>query len=328
MDNLKILVTSKYGELLYQYDSFSESQVHDNALVTGLISAIVALSSEVVSSFPREIEFEGKILYFYTENELIAALLVDIDSPFNGDILPILLAEFRSAQERYNFNLFEAIRFEKEISSGIKSSLAEYLSNIQKNMVSIYEKTDLHDYDSVIKLKNVARDIVFDGPMDFLSFDLITRLIPEGLDKILYALIVGYPVVVTGNRNIVEPMIHSLRLLSPTRLLKVKPWIFKYETGYDIVGTKDIQNLMPSPNHIIVNIDEGVVFGGRTSTYFQDISKQLTNLNAMEAYSLLRTELDWIFEALKSLSIRAHSKDSLPLEKQLILFELLQRIQD
>ena len=328
MDTLKLLITSKYGELLFQYDSFSESQVHDNALVTGLISAIVALSSEVISSFPREIEFEGKILYFYTENELIAALLVDIDSPFNGDILPILLAEFRSAQEKYKFHFFEAIRYEKEISSSIKSSLAEYLSNLQKNMISIYEKTDLHDYDSIIKLKNVARDIMFDGPKDFLSFDLITRLIPEGLDKILYALVVGYPIVVTGNRNIVEPMIHSFRLLSPTRLLKVKAWTFRHEVGYDIVGTEDIHGLIPSANHVIVNVDEGVVFGGRSSTYFQDISKQLANLNAMEAYSLLRTELDWIFKALKSLSIRAHSKDSLPLEKQMILFELLQRIQD
>ena len=326
MDILKILITTKNGELLYQYDSFSENQVHDNALVTGLISAIVALSSEVVYSFPREIEFEGKILYFYTENEFIAALLVDIESPFNGDLLPILLAEFRTVQEKHNFHMFQALRYENEISHKIKSALAEYLSNLQNNMTSILEKTDLTDTKSIIKLKNVARDVMFDGPSDFLSFDLINRLLPEGFDKILYALIVGYPIVVSGNRSIVEPMIHSLRLLSPTRILKVKQWSFEYQEGYDILGTNKIQGLIPSHNFLIANIDEGVVFGGKTSSYFQDIAKQLINLNAMEAYTLLRTELDWIFKALKSLSIKAHSKDSLPLEKQMILFELLKRL--
>ncbi|MHA1398611.1 MAG: hypothetical protein ACTSSF_13030, partial [Candidatus Heimdallarchaeaceae archaeon] len=297
---MKILITTKNGELLYQYDSFTESQVHDNALVTGLISAIVALSSEVVSSFPRELEFEGKILYFYNENEFIAALLTDIESPFNGDILPLLLAEFRQVQKKYNFSSFEAIKYQKEISYRIKGALAEYLSNIQRNMSSFFEKTDLNDYNSIIKLKNVARDLIFEGPKDFLSFDLISRLIPEGMDKILYALVVGIPLIVTGNRSIVEPMIQSFRLLSPTRVLKVKLWSFKYEPGYDIIGTNVFRHIIPSPNVIIVNVDEGVVFGGRSSDYFQDIAKQLKNLNAMEAFSLLRTELDWIFKALKS----------------------------
>ena len=110
METLKILITSKNGELLYQYDSFSETKIHDNALVTGLISAIVALSSEVICSFPREIEFEGKILYFYTENELIVALLVDIDAPFNGDILPIILAEFRQVQNKHQFSIYQALK--------------------------------------------------------------------------------------------------------------------------------------------------------------------------------------------------------------------------
>lgn len=323
---VKILITTKNGELLYQYDSFSEGRIHDNALVTGLISAIVALSSEVICSFPREIEFEGKILYFYFENDLIAALLVDIDGPFNGNILPLLLAEFRKVQQKHNFSLFQALKYENEVSINIKSCLAEYLSNMQQNMINIFEKTDLEDYDSLIKLKNVAKDKVMDGSKEFLSFEIITRLIPEGFDKVLYAVVVGIPVVVTGNRNIVESMIHSLRLLSPTKLLKVKLWSFQYERGYDIIGTNDYRGLMPSNTFVIVNLDEGIVFGGKSSSYFEDISTQLVGLDALDAYGLLRTELNWIFEALDSLSIRAHSKDALPLEKQMILFELLNRL--
>ncbi len=327
MDILKILITSKNGELLYQYDSFSENKIHDNALVTGLISAIVALSSEVVNSFPREIEFEGKILYFYTETELIVALLVDIDAPFNGDILPILLSEFKKVQQKYNFSIYRAIKYEEEVAIGIKSALAGYLSNMQKNMLNIFEKTDLTDYKSLIKLKNVARDVMFDGSREFLSFEMISRIVPEGLDKVLYGLIVGLPVVVVGNRNLVEPMIHSLRLLSPTRILNVKPWSFKYEHGYDIIGTNDYDELIPSNTLIIVNIDEGIVFGGHSSAYFEDLIKQISNLNAVEAFTFLRTELDWVFQSLESLSIRSHSKDTLPLEKQMILFELLKRLQ-
>ncbi|MHA1591110.1 MAG: hypothetical protein ACTSUP_01235 [Candidatus Heimdallarchaeaceae archaeon] len=323
---MKILITSKNGELLYQYDSFSESKIHDNALVTGLISAIVALSSEVVNSFPREIEFEGKILYFYTENELIVALLVNIEAPFNGDILPLLLAEFKKVQQKYNFSIYQAIKYEEEVSIEIKSALAGYLSNMQKNMLKVIEKTDLTDYKSLIKLKNVARDVMFDGSREFLSFEIISRLVPEGLDKVLYGLIVGIPVIVVGNRNLVEPMIHSLRLLSPTRLLKVKPWSFKYEPGYDIIGTNDYDNLIPSSTLVIVNIDEGIVFGGHSSSYFEDIISQISNLNAVEAFTFLRTELDWVFQSLESLSIRSHSKDTLPLEKQMILFELLKRL--
>ncbi len=326
MDILKILITSKNGELLYQYDSFSENKIHDNALVTGLISAIVALSSEVVNSFPREIEFEGKILYFYTENELIVALLVDIEAPFNGDILPILLAEFKKVQQQYNFSIYQSIKYEAEVSTEIKSALAGYLSNMQKNMLNILNKTDLSDYESMVKLKNVAKDVMFDESKEFLSFEIISRLVPEGLDKVLYGLTVGIPVVVVGNRNLVEPMIHSLRLLSPTRILNVKPWSFRYERGYDIIGTNDYQDLMPSNTLIITNIDEGIVFGGRSSAYFEELIKQISNLNAVEAFTLLRTELDWIFQSMETLSIRSHSKDNLPLEKQMILFELLKRL--
>jgi len=326
VDILKILITSKNGELLYQYDSFSENKIHDNALVTSLISAIVALSSEVVNSFPREIEFEGKILYFYTETELIVALLVDIDAPFNGDILPILLAEFKKVQQKYNFSIYRAIKYEEEVAIGIKSALAGYLSNMQKNMLNIFEKTDLTDYKSLIKLKNVARDVMFDGSREFLSFEIISRIVPEGLDKVLYGLIVGLPIVVVGNRNLVEPMIHSLRLLSPTRVLNVKPWSFEYERGYDIIGTNDFDELLPSNAMIIVNINEGIVFGGHSSAYFEDLIKQISNLNAVEAFTFLRTELDWVFQSLESLSIRSQTKDTLPLEKQMILFELLKRL--
>ena len=324
---MKILITTKNGELLYQYDSSSETVLIDNALVTGLISAIIALSSEVVCSFPREIEYEGKILYFYNENDLIASLLVDIESPFNGNILPLLLAEFKQVQLQHKFHAYEAIRFEKEIGIQIKSCLAEYLSNIQNNMLNIFEKTDLTDYESLIKLKNVARDSMLDNSRDFLSFDVITRLIPEGLEKVIYGLVVGIPVLVTGNRNIVESMIQSLRFLSPTKLLKVKFWSFKYERGFDIIGTNDYSGLVPSINLIIVNLDDGIVYGGKSSSYFENITKQLPGLSAMEAYSLIRTELDWIFKSLESLSIRAHSKESLSLEKQMILLELLEKLQ-
>ena len=327
VENMKVLITTKNGELLYQYDSFTEVHFPDNALVTGLISAIVALSSEVVFSFPREMEFEGKMLYFYIENELIAALLVDIDSPFNGTILPILLAEFKQVQAVHKFSIQQALKYHNEINTKIKSSLANYLSNIQKNMMSVFEKTDLTDFDSLIKLKNVAKDSVLDGSKEFLSYEVICRLIPEGLDRILYGLVVGIPLIVSGTRSIVEPMIHSLRLLSPTRILKVKFWVDSLEHGYDIVGTNDIQRVIPSHNLVVINVDEGVVFGGRSSSYFKEIAKPLAGLTAMEAYSFLRSELDWIFQAFKSLNLRTHSKDSLPFEKQMILFELLNKLQ-
>jgi hypothetical protein len=323
---VKILITTKNGELLYQYDSLPDSVIHDNALVTGLISAIIALSSEVVCSFPREIEYEGKILYFYYENDLVASILADIESPFNGNILPLLVAEFKSVQIKHNFHAFEALRYENEIGERIKSCLAEYLSNIQRNMITIFEKTDLTDYDSLIKLKNVAKDGALEGNMDFLSFEVIGRLLPEGLDKILYGLVIGIPVVVVGNRNVVETMAQSLRFLSPTKLLKVKLWSHKYEKGFDILGTNDFRGLIPSHSLIIANLDDGIVYGGLSSQYFQDIATQLPGLTALEAYSLVRSELDWIFKALEALSIRAHSKDSLPLEKQMILLKLLEKL--
>ncbi|MCK4897009.1 MAG: hypothetical protein KAS47_09375, partial [Candidatus Heimdallarchaeota archaeon] len=245
---------------------------------------------------------------------------------FNGDILPLLLAEFKKVQQKYNFSIYRAINYEEEVSIEIKSALAEYLSNMQTNMLNVFKKTDLTDYKSLIKLKNVARDVMFDGSREFLSFEIISRIVPEGLDKVLYGLIVGIPVIVVGNRNLVEPMIHSLRLLSPTRLLNVKPWSFQYEHGYDIIGTNDYDKLVPSSTLVIVNIDEGIVFGGHSSAYFEDLINQISNLNAVEAFTLLRTELDWVFQSLESLSIRSHSKDTLPLEKQMILFELLKRL--
>ncbi|MHA1401779.1 MAG: hypothetical protein ACTSQE_15615, partial [Candidatus Heimdallarchaeaceae archaeon] len=205
---LKILITTSNGEMLYQYDSFTERRTYDNVLITGLISAIVVLSNEVVSSFPREIEFEGKILYFYKENDFIAALLADIDSPFNGDILPILLAKFKKVQNEHKFPLNQALKYEKEITYAIKDYLAFYLANIQKNMVRLLEETELSDYHSIIKLKAVAKDHMKENE-DFLSIELICRMLPDGLNKILFGLVVGIPIVISGNKSIVKQTINT-----------------------------------------------------------------------------------------------------------------------
>ncbi|MHA1400955.1 MAG: hypothetical protein ACTSQE_11465, partial [Candidatus Heimdallarchaeaceae archaeon] len=121
--------------------------------------------------------------------------------------------------------------------------------------------------------------------------------------------------------------INTLRLLCPTRILTTQSWSRIYVRGYDLIGTNDIKRLVPSSNLILVNIDDGIVLGGRTSQYFADIECQICKLNTMEAFSFIRSELEWIFKAFDELSIDVFSKQSLPFEKQLILFELLKRIQ-
>ena len=262
-----------------------------------------------------------------TESVLITDATLDEPGPFiiyvnpafekmtgwtKEEILGIKLLKVLSEVEYYDYSLKYGEIFEAGTGA--------------ETLRKIFEKTDLTDYDSLIKLKNVAKDGALEGNMDFLSFEVIGRLLPEGLDKVLYGLVIGIPVVVAGNRNVVETMTQSLRFLSPTKLLKVKLWSHNYEKGFDIIGTNDFKGLIPSHNLIIANLDDGIVYGGLSSQYFQDIATQLPGLNAMEAYSLVRSELDWIFKALESLSIRAHSKDSLPLEKQMILLKLLEKL--
>ncbi len=322
---MKILITSLDGELLFQYDSFSEKKVYDNALVTSLIGAIVALSKEVISSFPREIEYGDKILYFYNENDYIVALLIDTESPFNGNILPLLLAAFKETQEKYHFSKSTAIKYEKEIKKALMGYLAEYLSTMQQNMLNIMEKTGLTDFESLTKLKTVARQNMLNED-DMLSVELICRMIPDGLSKLLYGLVVGIPIIITGNRSISQQMAATLSLLCPTRNIRVKLWSNRYIRGYDIIATNDITRIASSPDVIIVNIDDGIVLGGRHSKYFEEISCHLCKLSTIDAFNFLRSELDWIFQAFEKLSINSFSKDSLPFEKQMILFELLKRL--
>lgn len=322
---LKIIITTETGELLFSYDSFTENRKYDNVLITGLISAIVVLSNEVVSSFPREIEFEGKILYFYRENEFIAALLADIESPFNGSILPIILGVFKEVQEKYSFPTHKAMRYDREIAHAVKDCLAMYLANMQKKMVKLLDDTDVADYNSIIKVKAVAKDFLKDSSQ-FLPIDLICRMIPDGMEKILYGLVVGIPIVISGNKDIVEQLINSLRMLCPTRILKIKYWSDKYVSGYDIIGTNDARLLKPSLYQLYINVNDGIVLGGKSTQYFKDIECQICNLNTIEAFNFIRSELNWIFKAFEELKIDVFSKKSLPLEKQLILFELLKRL--
>jgi len=325
---VKILITTISGQLLFQYDSFTEKNDYDNALVTGLISAIIFLGKEIVSAFPKEVEFEGKILYLYKEDDIIVALLANTDAPFNSTVLPLLYAKFQQIKEEKGFNYYDAIKHQSAIEKAIKSVLADYLSQLQQKMLRAIETTDLLDVISVIKLKTVAKDVMFNGEPEFLSFEVISRLIPDGFDKILYALTVGIPIIVTGNKNIVEPVVQSLRLLSPFRVLKTLSWSNEFKRGYDLVGMKYYMGVIPSYNLVVVNLDEGVVLGGRSSTYFKSIAKQLTTLSAMEAYTFLRSELNWLIGALEEIRGKKQVSLDLPFDKMLILFEFIKRIKE
>ncbi|MHA1686279.1 MAG: hypothetical protein ACTSYD_07685 [Candidatus Heimdallarchaeaceae archaeon] len=319
------MICTEQGQLLFSYDSFTERNI-DNALVSGLFSAIVALSSEVASSFPREIEFEGKILYFYKENELIIALLNDIESPFTGNILPLLLAKYKQVQTKFGFRFHDSIKYQNEVADQIKDTLAQYLSNIQNNMLSMLDLTDLSDSNTLLKLKSISKDAVANGENELLSFEVIARLIPEGFDRVIYACLVGIPVVVTGNRVLVEQVIHTLRILNPFKIMKVKYWTTKLEKQYHIVGTEHFVGIIPAHNLVVINLDEGVVLGGRSSTYVKNIAEQLSNLDALQGFQFLVSELQWVINILENLKNASLEKLDLPFEKMMLLFEIIKSV--
>lgn len=322
---MKILISTEYGELLYQYDSFNEINHHDNALISGLLSAIISLSREVVSSFPREIEFEGRMLYFYQENEYITAMLVDTDSPFKSHLLPLILADYKRVRDQYHFNNHDAIKYEKQITDAIRGCLAKYLSNIQKRMITILDRTQLLDYFSLLSLKQVAKEQSMKNIPDYLPIRMVNRLIPNKIDTLLFCLVMGIPIVFTGNKSIVELIIPTFQLLCPTRSLQVKQWADKYQEGFDIIGTNNIEHLTPNTELCVVNLDEGIIHGGKTSPYFQKIADQMKELSSIEAFSFMRSEMQWILDAFESLNLNKH-KNSLPIEKQMVLYELLKRL--
>ena len=219
-----------------------------------------------------------------------------------------------------------SIKYQNEVADQIKDTLAQYLSNIQNNMLSMLDLTDLSDSNTLLKLKSISKDAVANGENELLSFEVIARLIPEGFDRVIYACLVGIPVVVTGNRVLVEQVIHTLRILNPFKIMKVKYWTTKLEKQYHIVGTEHFVGIIPAHNLVVINLDEGVVLGGRSSTYVKNIAEQLSNLDALQGFQFLVSELQWVINILENLKNASLEKLDLPFEKMMLLFEIIKSV--
>lgn len=117
------------------------------------------------------------------------------------------------------------------------------------------------------------------------SLLLLFNLVPKDLDRIIEALILGDPVLVTGDKAVVELIIDTLTLFCIDHTPQIVYWTEEYVEG-DIIGgppyLKDLYN-----KAAIIDLHKGKVFYGNSNNYCKKCLKRARQLDSGQAEQLM-----------------------------------------
>jgi len=179
-------------------------------------------------------------------------------------------------------------------------------SDIQKiNQVSIDQAADeIADELLIIPLEENPR-----LDLTNISFPFVFKFIKNDLGKVIYALFIHMPVVITGEPSLVQLIIDTLKLFSPHHRLKVIYWTETFnETRADIIGI---------PPHLvglyidstIVDLRTGTVEGLKENKFFDELVKNIKKLDNLKIFPYAETQINFLSKKIRELVELINSKN-------------------
>ncbi|MFW9924966.1 MAG: hypothetical protein ACFFDW_16945 [Candidatus Thorarchaeota archaeon] len=135
---------------------------------------------------------------------------------------------------------------------------------------------DIQSFKMEIEEFYAARKITISKSKTKGSMQFLNKVVKKDLDKAILAILIGKPVVVTGDEVMTELAIASLEIFAPHKELKKVYWTNQIVDA-DIIGTK--RNLANAYDDVvIVDLIKGKVSGGESSKFCKDLLSDLKGL--------------------------------------------------
>jgi len=129
---------------------------------------------------------------------------------------------------------------------------------------------------------------------DERSLILLFNLAQKDLDKVVHELILGNPVVVTGDKPLVELIINTLKIFYDGTP-KIVYWTDEYTSGDIIGGPPYLVDVFKS--NTILDLKSGKVINGKSDKFCKKLLKHARQLDSDHAELLIKNKLTKVYAA-------------------------------
>ncbi len=265
----EIIITNLGGVILY-YKNFKED-ILDSDLISGFFAAIQQFADHISTSL-EEIKLGSKIYTFLATDKIYLAIQTDITQyKVKKAILQNLKTQFEDKfREELNRPLVDTDNFRN-----FNEVIDIVCSNENIAQLIIKNETSEEEPEEMQK-----------------SLLLLFNLIKKDLDKVIYALILGDSVIVTGDKALVKLAIDTLALFTFNRAPEIIYWTKEYTIG-DIVGGPPILTDVYKTG-VIVDLKNSRVIRGKSNNFCKKLLTQIQNLDWISAERVIKTEFQKI----------------------------------
>lgn len=297
-----ILVTVQTKPIFFK--SFDKEFNPSGDLLGGFLSAL-NIFAKGLSEDQIKIVIMGKMKYYnYLLNKPADLNLILITDESTSDtdsekIIPAIKAKFLN---KYGLKEITDHMCEPSYFDEFGLSIESYIKKINK--VSIDQAADeIADELLIIPLEEKPS-------LDFIniSFPFVFKFIKNDLGKVIYALFLHMPVVITGEPSLVKLIIDTLKLFSPHHRLKALYWTETFnETRADITGVPP-QAVGLYMDSTIVDLTAGKVEGLKENKFFDGLVKNIKKLDNSKIVPYVETQINFLTKKIKELVELINSK--------------------
>jgi hypothetical protein len=156
---------------------------------------------------------------------------------------------------------------------------------------------------------------------EYMSLKFLDKNV-KSLDKVIYPLVIGKPVVVLGDRPSTKIVTRTLLIFTQHLSTEIIEWLVtENQIGLNITGmSKDKYNELSRKNLIddsvtTINLDDGKVKGKYSSSYIKKIYDQVKKKSQVIAYAVIGAELEKITQLAITINGLALLDKSTAIEK-------------
>ena len=188
--------------------------------------------------------------------------------------------------------------------------LAPYLDRLTKKMLK--KKSDITTSEIISELVNIynTRREVKSLDSEYFSINYLYKNV-RGLEKVIYPIIVGDPVIIVGDKLSTRIIANTLPIFAQHLNTEVIEWLTgETKIGSNITGIsketydKLVENDEIGESITVVNLINNKIKGKNSSTYFKKVFDKVKKKSPEEAYVSIGKELEkLVFEAMQLASL-------------------------
>lgn len=166
---------------------------------------------------------------------------------------------------------------------------------------------DIQSFKMEVEEFYAARKITISKSKTKGSIQFLNKVVKKDLDKAILAILVGKPVVVTGDEVMTEIAIASLEIFSPHKELRKVFWTNQIVDA-DLIGTK--KNLAKAyEDAVVVDLIKGKVSGGEQSKFCKSLLSSLKGLNEERVIDTVNERINEIITSANILADLAMKRE-------------------